>query len=57
MDPKKDYWRGRVMKAKSGAIIYIHGFKNRYGEKTGKETDYWFFGRTGVRSVVKPVTS
>ena len=34
-----------------------HGFKNRYGEKTGKETDYWFFGPTGVRPVVKPVTS
>ena len=23
-----------------------HGFKNWYGEKTEKETNYWFFDRT-----------
>ena len=34
-----------------------HGFKNRYIERTGKETEYQFFGPTGVRPMVQPVTS
>ena len=30
----------------SGSSL-VHGFKNRYSERTGKVTDYRFFGRTG----------
>ena len=27
---------------------FSHGFKNRYGQRTGKEGDYRFYGPTGV---------
>ena len=30
----------------SGSSL-VHGFKNRYSERTGKVTDYWFFGQIG----------
>ena len=32
-----------------------HGFKNRYGERTGNGTNYRFFDRTRVQSMVEPV--
>ena len=28
-------------------VTELHGFKNRYGERTGKEANYQFYGRTG----------
>ena len=31
-----------------------HDFKNRYGERTGKETGYRFFDWTGIRPMVEP---
>ena len=36
---------------------FFHGFINQYGERTRKETGYWFFGWTEIRPMVKPVTS
>ena len=36
---------------------YIHGFKNRTGERTGKGSGSRISGPTGVRPVVEPVTS
>ena len=38
-------------------IGLTHGFKNQYGERTKKQTNYWFSGPTRVRSMVKPVMS
>ena len=35
----------------------MHGFKNRNGQRTGKETDYWFYGLIGVEPMVKPMMS
>ena len=34
-----------------------HGFKNRYGEWTEKISNYRFYGRSEVRSMVEPMTS
>ena len=34
-----------------------HGIKNRYGERTEKEANFWFSGQIGVQSMVEPVTS
>ena len=34
-----------------------HGFKNRYGERTGKGTNYRFSDQTGVRLIIEPMTS
>ena len=36
---------------------FTHGFKNRYGGRTGKIANYRFYGRTGVRPMVEPMTS
>ena len=35
---------------------YKHGFKNRYGERTGKGTNYRFSDQTGVRLIIEPMT-
>ena len=35
----------------------IHGFKNQYGERTGKVANYQFYGQTEVRPMVEPMTS
>ena len=42
-----------VLYQPGGGGLY-HGFKNRYGERTGKCSNYRFYGRT---SMVEPVTS
>ena len=34
-----------------------NGFKNRNGQRTGKEADYRFYGPTGVGPMVKPMMS
>ena len=34
-----------------------HGFKNRYGQRTGIESDSRFYGRTGVGLMVEPMMS
>ena len=34
-----------------------HCFKNRYGERTGKCSNYRFYGRTEVGPMVEPMTS
>ena len=34
-----------------------HGFKNRNGQRTEKETDYRFYDPTGVGPMVKPMMS
>ena len=34
-----------------------HGFKNRYGERTGIGSVYRFYGPTGVRPMVEPMMS
>ena len=39
------------------AVCLTHGFKNRNGQRTGKEADYRFYGPTGVGSMVKPMMS
>ena len=38
-------------------MVQDHGFKNRYGERTEKEANYWFPGQIEVRPMVEPVTS
>ena len=34
-----------------------HCFKNWYGQRTGKESGFWFFGLIRVEPMVEPVTS
>jgi hypothetical protein len=36
---------------------FLHGFKNRTGERTGKESGSRTSGPTGVGPMVEPVTS
>ena len=41
----------------NGLYTFVHGFKNRYDERTGRGANYRFSGRTEVQPMVEPVTS
>ena len=53
---KSDY-TSRIAKWGTMLGAYDHGFKNRNGQRTGKEADYRFYGPTGVGPMVKPMMS
>ena len=50
-------WDHVTEEVKDGKSSYRHGFKNRYGGRTGKIANYRFYGRTGVRAMIEPMTS